>query len=1009
MEDKKSFKSFSLLSVLIIFLFFYIPSIAQDIIPTINDIKYGYNAFLKKDNNGFVWISSIKGIYRFDGHQTKYYSLDFDENVQSNFHEKSNGDIYTSTYTAIQKYNLKNDKFFAFQISYDNEKITSNYHIITIVKDRFLWLKADNAIYRLDLIDNPNNQAEKIVETKGVRFAVKKGKNNLIEKILACHWLNKSGLELITLDSSYTPQKETIDTFNYTLKQNIEVRDAVYHEDGNKFWLLTNMGLGYLSNSSSKGIEIIPFKKKINYDIYKWSNIINSELVIHFKDNGLWKFDLAEEKFSEDFFLPTNNNKNFYSIYRDSFNHYWLSQNGSTTINYFWQKENLQKFNFLADEKNSKITSITESKNGNIVCITNQLEIIIFNTDLKIIYRNLINEKNKNNTTNFISTDSLGNIWKIGSRKVEVFNLKTKKWNTIKIFPNTNLFSILHFTQKEKLISTSNGLFDLYIKNKKWEIKKSKFNPSSNNFNIVNMFEGKKYYLPQDDNLLKIIEKYSLKEYNIKMPSKIYGIYEDTINNKTWFATLEGLAFIDWQNKPQIEKINNDVLKNKPIFTITGSKSNNLWLSTDEGLIKYNPLTNQLVTFPKEENFKANNFSLYTATTAKDGKIWIGTKKGVLVFHPDSILAYQVKPKVVFNQMLINEHIIDTFLNPNELQKIQLKHNQNNLKFRVTSISYHLSHKNKIHFRLLGYDKNWNTVENGAEIKFISLLAGKYKLEIYSTNSNSIKGDTRFLTITILPPWYQTWWFRTLAALGIAGIIYLIYRNRIQQIQKEADFRRKEAEYKQLAAETETAVLRLQMNPHFIFNSMNSISSYLLQKDIETANDYLGRFARLMRKILMVAEQPYLSLYEEIELLEQYMQAEGMRFEEKFQYEFLVDEAIDTDDILVPTMILQPFVENAIWHGISNKKGLGEINIGFDIKDTKLICSITDNGIGRKAARQNSTNEHESKAISITQRRLNLLVAEHNLDFQPSLAIQDLTNATNQPIGTKVVLTLPLI
>jgi len=245
--------------------------------------------------------------------------------------------------------------------------------------------------------------------------------------------------------------------------------------------------------------------------------------------------------------------------------------------------------------------------------------------------------------------------------------------------------------------------------------------------------------------------------------------------------------------------------------------------------------------------------------------------------------------------------------------------------------------------------------------------------------------------------------------LGIAGIVYLIYRNRVQQIQKEADFKRKEAEYKQLAAETETAVLRLQMNPHFIFNSMNSISSYLLQKDIETANDYLGRFAKLMRKILIVAEEPYLPLYDEIELLEQYMQAEAMRFEEKFQYQFIVADEIDTDEVLIPTMILQPFVENAIWHGISNKKGKGNIEIGFKLEPEKLICSISDNGIGRKAASQNPNGSHESKAISITQRRLNLLVSEHNLAFQPSLAIEDLVNPQNQPIGTTVILTLPLI
>jgi len=183
-----------------------------------------------------------------------------------------------------------------------------------------------------------------------------------------------------------------------------------------------------------------------------------------------------------------------------------------------------------------------------------------------------------------------------------------------------------------------------------------------------------------------------------------------------------------------------------------------------------------------------------------------------------------------------------------------------------------------------GQEDKWVFSDTKNFARYANLAPGDYTFEVDATNSDGIwSNNPAQLDITILPPWYQTWWARTLAALAISGIVYLIYRNRVQQIQKEANFKRKEAEYKQLAAETETAVLRLQMNPHFIFNSMNSISSYLLQKDIETANDYLGRFAKLMRKILIVAEEPYLPLYDEIELLEQYMQAEAMRFEEKFR------------------------------------------------------------------------------------------------------------------------------
>ncbi|MBK7336153.1 MAG: histidine kinase [Saprospirales bacterium] len=202
-----------------------------------------------------------------------------------------------------------------------------------------------------------------------------------------------------------------------------------------------------------------------------------------------------------------------------------------------------------------------------------------------------------------------------------------------------------------------------------------------------------------------------------------------------------------------------------------------------------------------------------------------------------------------------------------------------------------------------------------------------------------------------------------------------MYRNRVERIRKKEEMLRKEAEVRQQMAETETAILRLQMNPHFIFNSMNSINAYILKKDINTASDYLGRFAKLMRMILDLAAKPLIPVSDEIELLKLYLQTEAMRFEHKFSYVFEVDESLDPDDVVLPTMILQPFVENAIWHGLSNKKGEGLIRISFKKENEMLHCVVEDNGIGRDAAlhSKSGVTVHESKAMSITLRRLELL------------------------------------
>ena len=246
-----------------------------------------------------------------------------------------------------------------------------------------------------------------------------------------------------------------------------------------------------------------------------------------------------------------------------------------------------------------------------------------------------------------------------------------------------------------------------------------------------------------------------------------------------------------------------------------------------------------------------------------------------------------------------------------------------------------------------------------------------------------------------------------LATLTFLFTIYLIYQYRISQIRRVEAFKRKEAEYKQLVAETETAVLRLQMNPHFIFNGMNSISSYMLRNDVETANDYLIRFSSLMRMILDFAAEPNICISDEIDLLEQYLQTENIRLENRFQYAFVVDENLDPDEVLIPTMILQPFVENAIWHGFPTEDIKGNIQISFKQKEESLICIVEDNGIGRKAASKASLPNHKSKAISITLERLKLLEKETGKPAR--LEIIDLTTESGNAAGTRVELHLPLI
>ncbi|MEM7374735.1 MAG: tetratricopeptide repeat protein [Bacteroidota bacterium] len=217
------------------------------------------------------------------------------------------------------------------------------------------------------------------------------------------------------------------------------------------------------------------------------------------------------------------------------------------------------------------------------------------------------------------------------------------------------------------------------------------------------------------------------------------------------------------------------------------------------------------------------------------------------------------------------------------------------------------------------------------------------------------------------------------------------------------------SEYKQHVTELELKALRAQMNPHFIFNCMNSINRLILEDQNDQASRNLTKFSRLVRMILEHSGKKYISLEEELTMLKTYIQLESQRFKGKIDYEIQVDPDLDPDGIDIPSMILQPFVENAIWHGLMHKEdGRGKIRIQLEAKGEILHCQIEDNGVGRKKAlelKQANRPSHQSMAMTVTRERLGLL--DQSGLAQP-VEIIDLKDASNQALGTRVHVHIPM-
>ncbi|MFK7936276.1 MAG: histidine kinase, partial [Saprospiraceae bacterium] len=294
------------------------------------------------------------------------------------------------------------------------------------------------------------------------------------------------------------------------------------------------------------------------------------------------------------------------------------------------------------------------------------------------------------------------------------------------------------------------------------------------------------------------------------------------------------------------------------------------------------------------------------------------------------------------------------------------------------------------------------SVENGQPIRFTKLPPGDYTLRVQAEDVNGNTSEIRELPIEITPPFWQTWWFYGLCGVVVLAAAYAFYRYRIRQIQIEAAKKTAVAQLELQVIENELKALRAQMNPHFLFNTMNSIKGIIIQQKTQRAIEYLSKLSSLIRAILSNSERKTISLAKELAALRLYIELESLRFSSEFNYQISVGKQVDTSFVNIPPLVLQPFVENAIWHGLLPKvEKDNQLKIHIYRAEDFILFEIEDNGIGRAAAQANRRKKtHESMGIGITTKRIELLHAENDI------SIVDLYDEQREPIGTKVILKL---
>jgi hypothetical protein len=427
-------------------------------------------------------------------------------------------------------------------------------------------------------------------------------------------------------------------------------------------------------------------------------------------------------------------------------------------------------------------------------------------------------------------------------------------------------------------------------------------------------------------------------------------------------------------------------------------ESDNVWVGTNKGLSKITEAGGKL----KIENFYSTNGLLTNEVTAiilHQGKLWLTHNDGISIFEPDYLKNNSYSPPVYINQVLVNDSsVLATRLT-------SLAHDQNYLTIHYTGLCFKDAGNVEYKYKMEGIDSGW-TYTRYTSVKYQTLPPGDYRFIVYARNNDGYWGTTPgLLMFNISPAWWQTWWFRLIAGSILAAMIIAVFKIRLMKIRARES---EKSKLRQRVAETELHALRAQMNPHFIFNAINSVQYFITRNDPESSQRYLAKFARLIRYVVDNSKLALIPLKTELEALNLYLELESLRFEKKFEYKIDVAPNIDVNYTHIPSMIIQPYIENAIWHGLMHKKTQGKILIRIELNGDMLKCTIEDNGIGRKrsAELKPATSSHKSLGMALTKERLDILNQVNNTHL--NVMIHDLYDQEGEAMGTRVELNIPL-
>lgn len=931
--------------------------------------------------------------------------------------------------------------------------------VYQIIQDDFgyIWIGCDAGLYRYDGVRFKSFNSKKQNSKSISGLKIDKNKNlwcqNFSGQIFK---VSEDSLELV-IDASnkiasysqYTVDKEkhiwvannkTIETYDFTGKK-LSSFSKLNNTEDTICWQeveVNSKGDVYLS-SQKNGVGLI-YKSGTKYDIAFLDSATTVQERMAFEPYGNSLVTLTEVNIKREYiislvtgksiveknrFLPFTKDGLIYKVYKDNLNRHWLcTSSGIVKLNQDFKIDNESKFLF----NNDKISCIYQDKEGSLWISSLQNGIyVIPNYELSLYDEQSSNLFDHNITALFKTAKNellvgtyTGSIYKLNENNTfELFpQQKETAYRTVKKMrewgrglyvahgplsffdqKKETVFNAYNFRDfcwiGDSLFFATSGMFGVY----------PKFHSISNNelgkHAVVIHNRGcraltidKKtntIYFASIDGLFKYVKG---KISEIKLNNKpVFANKLTFVDDQLWIGSVnEGLYILRqdkiWKHYDHGNLLHGDGIKS---FKIVGET---VFVATEEGLNQINYITQQTNFFDYSDGIvskEINDIEYY------NGTLILGTNKGLLK------LPRQIKKNAVYPNIEITSVYVNQSLLKQDSKLLKLEYNENNIHIEFNTACLKARGNFKYKYRLLGLDANWH-YNSGINnyIQYASLPSGEFVFEIQAVNEDGLESlKTQQIRFFINSPFWQRWWFYLLMVLLGSGIVAVLFMIRIRFITRRAELRNK-------VTASQLTALKSQMNPHFLFNTLNSLQDLILKHDIKNSNYYLNKFSLLMREILDISGKDEVSLSREIKLLDTYLELEKLRFGDEFVFIIKVGDEIDVDHIQLPPMIIQPFIENALKHGLLHKKGDKNLSIEFKLVQDVLICEIIDNGVGRKRSEEIKTRNsktHQSFATEATDKRMDLLNSFNDKHY--NFEIIDLYE-DGKPLGTKVIVSIPI-